>query len=72
VTSGLTFFVVVVNNLWKNLAIIQRCSSMNVMDDWKLKAAAVVRLEKPSETFVYISLLGVGDGTVRKSVGDFL
>jgi len=26
---------------------------MNVMDDWKLKTTPLVRLQRPSKTFVY-------------------
>jgi len=30
---------------------------MSVMDDWKLQTTPVVRLERPSETFVYFRCL---------------
>jgi len=29
------------------------CLSVNVMDDWKLKTSPVVRLQRPSKTFVF-------------------
>ena len=29
------------------------CLPKNVMDDWKLKTTTVVRIERPTKTFVY-------------------
>ena len=41
--------------------IIQCYSSVNVMDDWKLKATPVVRLKRSSKTFVYLPVLYFSD-----------
>jgi len=36
---------------------VHYCLSKNVMDDWKLKTTPVVKLQRPSKTFVYLTLI---------------